>query len=497
MASEAGNIIKHGWLFMVANVVNRAAGLLLLPLYTKILTPPEFGVYALVVVVSDLLAVMLMIGMSNAFTAVYFEHEEGEGRRRVVATCLLALFGVSLAMLGLAYPAGMLGSWAMFGSGEYATVMALALGGVALTTLFELALAYYRVRKRSVLCLVVSVAKVAALLAFNLLFLWGMGLGVEGIFLANGGSFALLGLVLMVVILRENGVSFSWPVLKRVARLGLPYMPQSLLDIANNFVARWLLNLLLSTAAVGIFAFGMRLAQILYMFLTASFLQIWSVSRLEAGRLEAGRETDGAQADFVFHLFVSLLSAAALGLALTSPEILWLIASDAYAPVLPCMPFLVLAFVLHGVRMNPEVAILKARRVGVLPWISLASLAVGTGLAVVLVWRWGVLGAALANLGREIFQIVATETVRRRLCQDDVPLNAVRVGWIIVPAAGAYVAGVLLFGGVIDPAVTAQKVLLTVAFLGVALFGPGIGPVGRGVLYKMLPRWPRRIAQTP
>lgn len=487
MASEAGNIIRHGWLFMLANVVNRAAGLLLLPLYTKVLTPPEFGVYALVVVVSDLLAVMLMIGMSNAFTAVYFEHDEGRDRRRVVSTCLLALFGVSVAMLGLAYPAGLAGSWAMFGSGQHAVVMALALGSVALTTLFELALAYYRVRKRSGLCLAVSLAKVVALLGFNLLFLWGMGLGVEGIFLANGGSFAVLGLGLMAVILRENGVGFSWPVLKRVGKLGLPYMPQSLLDIANSFVARWLLNILLTTAAVGIFAFGMRLAQILYMFLTASFLQIWSVSRLEAGR-----ETDPVQADLVFHLFVTLLTATGLGMALVSPEILWLIASDAYAPVLDCMPFLLLAYVLHGVRMNPEVAILKARRVGVLPWISAASLVVGTALAVVLVWRWGVLGAALANLGREVFQILLTETMRRRLCQDDVPLNAARVGWIIAPAALAYVAGASLFGDAVDATVTAQKVLLTVLFVGVALFGPGIGPAGRGVLLKMLPRLQRR-----
>ncbi|SMH44559.1 lipopolysaccharide biosynthesis protein [Azospirillum agricola] len=492
MASEAGNIIRHGWLFMVANVVNRAAGLLLLPLYTKLLAPPEFGVYALVVVVSDLLAVMLMIGMSNAFTAVYFEHEEGRDRQRVVSTCLIALFAVSVSMLGLAYPAGLAGSWAMFGSGEHAPVMALALAGVALTTLFELALAYYRVRKRSGLCLLVSVAKVVALLGFNLLFLWGMGLGVEGIFLANGGSFAVLGLGLMVVILRENGAGFSWPVLKRVATLGLPYMPQSLLDIANNFVARWLLNILLSTAAVGIFAFGMRLAQILYMFLTASFLQIWSVSRLEAGR-----ESDGTQADFVFHLFVTLLTAAALGMALTAPEILWLIASDAYAPVLPCMPLLVLAFVLHGVRMNPEVAILKARRVGVLPWISAASLAVGTALAVVLVWRWGVFGAALANLGREVFQLVLTEAVRRRLAEGDVPLNAARIGWILAPAAVAYAAGAYLFGDAVDPTFTAEKVLLTLAFLGVVLFGPGIGSAGRAVLVKMLPRLPRRAPSTP
>ncbi|WP_207456475.1 lipopolysaccharide biosynthesis protein [Azospirillum sp. SYSU D00513] len=489
MASEAATILKHGWLFMVANVVNRAAGLLLLPLYTKILTPSEFGVYALVVVVSDLLAVMLMIGLNNAFTAVYFEHAEEEGRRRVVSTCLLALAGASAALLALCYPAGMAASWAMFGSTEHTTVMALALGTVALTTLFELTLAYYRVQKRSGLCLGVSVAKVGALLGFNLLFLWGLDLGVPGIFLANAASFAALALLLVTAILRGTGFGFSGAVLRRVVTLGLPYMPQSLLDIANNFVARWLLNILLSTAAVGIFAFGMRLSQILYMFLTASFLQIWSVRRLESQH----EAVDVEQADFVFHLFVLVLTGAALGMALTTPEILWLIASADYAPVLSCMPFLVLAFVLHGIRMNPEVALLKAKRVGVLPWISAASLAVGTGLAVLLVWRWGLVGAAVANLGREVFQIVLTEAVRRRLADDEIPLRVMRLAWILLPAGLAYAVGWHLFGDSVDPVVTAYKVLLTLAFLLVSLFGPGIGPAGRATLFKLLGGRGRRV----
>ena len=489
MASEAATILKHGWLFMVANVVNRAAGLLLLPLYTKLLAPAEFGVYALVVVVSDLLAVMLMIGLNNAFTAVYFEHPDEDGRKRVVSTCLLALLGTSALLLALCYPAGIGASWAMFGTPEHALVMALALGTVAVTTLFELTLAYYRVQKRSGLCLAISVAKVVALLGFNLLFLWGMRLGVAGIFLANAASFAVLAAVLVAAILRGTGLRFSGAVLRRVVSLGMPYMPQSLLDIANSFVARWLLNILLSTAAVGLFAFGMRLSQILYMFLTASFLQIWSVSRLESQH----GTVDSGQADFVFHLFVLLLTGAALGMALVSPEILWLIASPDYAPVLHCMPFLVLAYVLHGVRMNPEVALLKSKRVGVLPWISAASLAVGTVLAVLFVWRWGLVGAAAANLGREIFQILLTEGVRRRLCDDEIPLNAGRITWIIAPAGLAYAVAWHLFGAEIDPLFTAAKILLTLVFLLVVLFTPGIGPDGRSMLVKLLGGVQRRL----
>jgi len=493
MASEAASILKHGWIYTVANIVNRAAGLLLLPLYTKVLTPSEFGVYALIGVVGDILAVMLMIGMNNAFTVVYFEHSEEKDRARVVSTTMLGLGAATLGLLALSWPAGWAISLGLFGDAGYAAVVAVALASIALSTVFELALAYYRVHKRSGMCLLVSIAKAVVLLGLNLTFLLWLGLGVSGIFLANGVAFSVLGLSLMVSILVKTGVSFSPSILRRVVTLGLPFMPQSLLDIANQFVARYLLNVLMTTAAVGVFSFGMRLATILYMFLTASFLQIWSVRRFEAQHEAVDRE----QSEFVFHLFIVVLTAAALGMTLTTPEILWLIASPDYAPVLACMPFLVASFVLHGVRMHSEVSLMKAKRVGVLPWISAASLAVGSALTAVLVWRWGVLGAAVAVLGRELFQITLTELVCRRLCPGEVPLNPVRLLGILAPAAAAYLIGWEMFGAGVSPAFTAGKVALTALFMVAAVFGPGLGPEGRALLFKLLGGITRRVPSAP
>lgn len=481
MVSEAATILKHGWLFMLANVVNRAAGLLLLPLYTHILTPSEFGIYALVLVVTDLLAVMLTIGLSNAFTAVYFEHADEDGRRRVVSSCLLALVIMSVLLVVFAWPMGLLASYGLFGNRDHVLLTALAVGSVALSTLFEVALAYFRMRKRSYLCVGVALAKVAALLLFNLIFLWALPLGVAGIFVANAASFVLLAVIMLVMILRETGVSFDRKLIWRMARIGLPYMPQSLLDIGNLFIARWLLNVMATTAAVGLFAFGLRLSQVIYMFLTASFLQIWSVRQLESQHEQVDRQ----QTDLVFHLFVVLLAAAGLGLSLLGPEVLWLIADAEYKPVLTILPFLAFSYVIHGIRMNPEVAILKAKQVWILPWLSGVSFVVGSGVMVVMLMQWGVFGAAIANLLREIVQLLITEVARRRLIRDEPALKPLRLLGIIVPAALAAVAGWWIWGDIVDPLVAVQKLGLVLLVILLALFGPGIGADGRTLLNRM------------
>ncbi|CAO3409520.1 lipopolysaccharide biosynthesis protein [Azospirillum largimobile] len=488
MALEAGTIIKHGWMFMVANVVNRAAGLLLLPLYAKVLSPAEFGVYALISVVGDIVAVMLMIGMINAFTVVYFEHPDDRGRSRVVSTTMIGLWVASLALLAVALPAGWGASDLLFGSRDQGPIIAFAFAGIAFSAVFELALAYYRVHKRSGTCLLISVGKAVGLIGLNLSFLLWMDLGVTGIFLANAITFVGLGVGLTVAILAANGLGFSFGLLKRVAVLGLPFMPQTMLDMGNQFAMRYLVNLLMGVAAVGVLSFGLRLATMLYMFLTASFLQIWSVSRIEAQDSTAGRE----QSEFVFYLFVVLLSAAALGMALTAPEVLWLIASSEYDTVLPCMPLLVLAYVVHGVRMHAEVGLVKTKKVGVLPAISLGGLAVGTLIMAVTLGPLGLMGGAIGVLGRELLMLVATEVLCRRLSPKEPPLGVLRILGILAPGAVAYLAGLALFGFEVNPTYTAAKVGLTMLFAIVVLFGPSFGKADRAMLFRMAGRFLRR-----
>ncbi|WP_377810729.1 oligosaccharide flippase family protein [Azospirillum sp. A29] len=488
MAVEAGTIIKHGWMFMVANVVNRAAGLLLLPLYAKVLSPAEFGVYALISVVGDIVAVMLMIGMINAFTVVYFEHPDDRSRSRVVSTTMIGLWAASLALLAVALPAGWGASDMLFGGTDQGPIIAFAFAGIAFSAVFELALAYYRVHKRSGTCLLISVGKAVGLIGLNLSFLLVMDLGVTGIFLANAITFVGLGIALTVAILAANGVGFSFGILKRVTVLGLPFMPQTMLDMGNQFAMRYLVNLLMGVAAVGVLSFGLRLATMLYMFLTASFLQIWSVSRIEAQDSTAGRD----QSEFVFYLFVVLLSAAALGMALTAPEVLWLIASAEYETVLPCMPLLVLAYVVHGVRMHAEVGLVKTKKVGVLPAISLGGLAVGTLVMAVTLGPLGLMGGAIGVLVRELVMLVATEAMCRRLSPNEPPLSALRVTGILAPAAIAYLAGLALFGFEVNPTFAAAKVGLTMLFAIAALFGPSFGKADRAMLFRMTARFRRR-----
>ena len=61
--SEARSIVRDGRVYAISNVINRAAGLVLLPVFTHVLSPAEFGRYTLVQSMIEVLSVLGGLGL--------------------------------------------------------------------------------------------------------------------------------------------------------------------------------------------------------------------------------------------------------------------------------------------------------------------------------------------------------------------------------------------------------------------------------------------------
>jgi O-antigen/teichoic acid export membrane protein len=475
--SEAGDAgaataLRHGWVYFVATVINRAAGLLLLPLYAKTLPPVEFGAYALVMVVVDVLAVGLTSWLSNALAIVYFRRPDAAAQRRLVSTAMVTIAVAAGMLVALSYPIGLGTSRMLFGDGSRALTVVFALSGLAFSILNQVALDYFQIRKEPRIYLWASLGKGGLLLAANLVFLLGFGLGVDGIFIANIIAFGAISAVLLRRVLGSTGLAVSAQDLRLLMRTGLPFLPTALLDVAGGFIERTMLNAQLSTAAVGVYAFGVRYAQMLHLFVTNSFQRVWWVRRMEA----AGTPGRDAEADLVFRLFLVLLSTAALGLVLLTPELLWLLATPAYRAVTPSVPLLALAFLAQGVRVHTEASLVRGGQAACLPLLSGASLAVGAVATFSFVWAWGLTGAAAAFLARQAFQTAAAEFVCRRRAPDQPRLDGVMLAVLALLLVGFFAFGILAIDDdKLNLGEAAAKVAVALTFLVATFLSPVVG----------------------
>ncbi|MBZ0267629.1 oligosaccharide flippase family protein [bacterium] len=391
---------RHSRIYGLGNLLNRAAGLVLIPLYAQVLTPTEFGVYAIVGMATEWLAILVGMGLGSSMSRIYFDFDDEDARSRIVSTAFLGFTGMA-ALFGLSIPLlSDLSSRVFFEAPVHAGLFRVAYAALIFNTLFTIELNYLRIRKNSWAYLWVSLAKSLLLFGLNIYFVASMGLGVAGILYGNLLAVSTVSIGLGAVVLSRVGLRFSLSSLRAMVRFGAPLVASTLADSSLNAVDKFFLNRLVSTMAVGAYALGGRVAILLHMFVTAPFGQIWIVRRLET----LGKSADEVEHARIFTMFLGALTAGALGLSLLAPEIVHVVASAEYADAVRIVPLMAGAYVLMGVKMHFEIGIFHAKQTKWIAMISVACLAVDIPMIWALVGAFGALGAAAGMLGINILR---------------------------------------------------------------------------------------------
>ena len=76
MAYSLRSIIKGTSIYTLGSVLIKASGFLLIPVYTRYLTPDDYGVMSIVAVIVAILTAVLSMGMFQAQTRFYYDFNE-------------------------------------------------------------------------------------------------------------------------------------------------------------------------------------------------------------------------------------------------------------------------------------------------------------------------------------------------------------------------------------------------------------------------------------
>lgn len=403
--SEVKTIIDHGKIYLIANITNRSAGLLLLPIYTHVLSVEEYGLYAIVMAISDLFTIIFGLGFSGAMSRFYFDNIGNETEQnRVVSTTFLCFFGIAASIMILAYPLAMVVVNVMFDSQEHLSLFVFAIAGLVFTILYELLMGYVVIRKKAWTYFGMALSKAILFIGLNLLLVVYFELGVPGTIYATILALGSLATIALVITFYHVGFGFSLDLFKQMVKFGLPLVPSAFANSALTTIERYYINLLVGPAAVGIYALGHRLASMLHMFIAAPFSQIFFVRRFET----LAKGEDQTTFHRILLLFIAIMTTAALFLSVFGTEIIWFIAPDDYYDVVMLLPLLGISFVLSSLNLNIELGIFYNKKTWVIPVIGFVSLGVGIPANYIFVSQFGIFGAALALLTVNIVRLAST-----------------------------------------------------------------------------------------
>jgi O-antigen/teichoic acid export membrane protein len=456
MFQKIKTLLNHTLVYGFGNSGTRMIGFFLIPLYTRYLTPADYGVLALVGMLDQLLFIVMNMGQSHAVFRTYFSHENASDRETVLATSLWLNFTLSLPVgllaLLLSAPLGRL----LTGSPDYTVWVMIGIGAVAFKSLGRLPFAVLRAREQSRRYASFSFARTGIALSLAIVFVVGLHLGGRGVLLSQLCAELVLCVVLIPLTLRGSSLKFSRRDAADLLGYGVYLLPSGLLSFLLNLSDRYFLRHFSSLAVVGLYALGYRFAEILA-FVMAAFQLAWPAF------LFSNRTSPDAPALYarVFTYVLAVGGFIWLALALLAEEILGLMAAPAFREAYRVVPLVAGAFLFEALTWVGNVGMPMHRKVKYRPLILAVVAAVNVGLNFLLIPRHGAIGAAAAFLAGYIVRFVLEVSVGYQLYA--VPYEYRRILRLALVGASIYWLGSTVPWGSIWVSLPAKLFLLLLA----------------------------------
>lgn len=439
--SSKRTFLSHAAIYGVGTVLMQAASIVLLPLYTRYLSPADFGTLEILSRAGQIIGIFLMVnGISTATFTFYCQAKTAEERQRVTSSLVtlsgILLLGGGLLVVAFAQPLGtFLGV-----AGPSLTAIGILVPFFDATTLIPLVLA--QARTESVFFVCASFAMFICRILILVVVVAYMGWGIWGVLGASIVNSAVFGVALTLREFWKRPFRPDVHILRNAAKFGMPFVFSGLCFFVMSAGDRFFLVKTVGAEELGIYALGYKLAMTVGIFSFMPIFKVWS-----ARVYDVLAQPDAAvRFGHVFTLILGAYLFVGLGLCVFIDDVVALLASPAYVKASSFVALLVLAEFFSCAAKVMDGVFYAFHKTRFKAWIALASVVVMCTLFAILIPRFGAMGAAYASVGGFVFHAAATYVVSQRVIR--IQYETARLAVMLCSAIGFVVVSRWLSGGV-------------------------------------------------
>ncbi len=445
----------HTLVYGVGYLLMKMTEVILIPLYTHMLLPADYGVLAMAFVAVSLASSIFGLGLGSALFRSYYDYTDEENRCTVVVTAL-TLTTISSAMLVLI---GWLASpWlaTLLFNDRARTSYVLFLCGIAgLELLQGMPLAIYRARKMS---RTYSILNGVLLLIRLGLIVWLVAvarLGVYGVLLGMLAGHAVSVVVLFAGVMNALRPTFSWIEVKKLLAYGTPLVVVSLAMLVVSISDRFFLKHFRDFAEVGVYNLGYQLGAAVSVLLVGPFKLVWPAMMCS---MEAQPHAAKYFARMLtYFTYFGLI--VVLAVSIPAREIVAVVATEEYGAAARVVPLIALSYMMMGVWSVANVGLALKRKTLQGSGAAVIAAVANIVLNAILIPPFGMVGAAIATLVSYVLLCGVSFWMSDRY-------YSVRYEWSRLARLAAAAAVVFIVGRAIDTPLMWLSVLVKIALVG-------------------------------
>jgi O-antigen/teichoic acid export membrane protein len=434
MAALLNRLIASGASYQAGAVIAAALAALMLPFYTRALTPEDYGVAETLLTYLILVSIPLRLGLGEAFVRFWFDDDDPEHRRRVSrqATGTVLVTTTTASLVALVF-AGELSELLL--DERDAVLMGFGILGLWAFTNLEIAYAHLRVEERRRAYFNASLVNVLLTVALTFTLVVVLDTGARGYVAGNYCASAVVLFGLWWLERERFGITLRG--LGDLLRFGAPTIPADMAVFALNVVDRAYLLQVKGAASAGVYAVSVKLATAVII-AVRGFQLAWPPLAYSITDDDEARRFYAA----VTTWYVVVTGVVVAGMTLLGRWLVRLLAAPEFFAAHEALPWVALGWACYGLFLVFVVIAGRAKvTIHQLP-AAVAGLVVNVVLIVVLVDPLGIAGAGIALGGAYLAMLAVLAVLTRRSFH--VPFEVGRLVHAVAVIAGIAVAGELL-----------------------------------------------------
>lgn len=392
-----GPIRQLAWeslVYGLSGMVSRFLSILLVPIYTRIFTPEDYGVLGLVTTTMTAISIFAVLALDTSAGRWYWDTENNSDRKSTLASWAWCHFGVALVLALIVFSSAAWLGQTVVGRGDAGMYFQLTALSLPLSVLGIVTTNWLRMRRRPWATTFYSLGTSVLNVLLTVMLVVFLGWGLRGIFVAQLLSMG----VSTVVAVRLLGDwihprHFNLERLRAMMRFGLPLIPTSLAFWIVAFSDRYFVEFYTSTSEVGLYQVGSAMAAVVALG-TSAFQQAWGPFAMSIHKSPDARQI---YAD-VLLIYLWLTCAVSAAIGLLAPEAIGIIATEQYLGASPVVPLLAFSYVMIGLGYVAAVGPTIAKSTAPTGLAVTMAAGLNIGLNLLLVPHLGKTGAAMATL---------------------------------------------------------------------------------------------------
>jgi O-antigen/teichoic acid export membrane protein len=435
--SRLKQLRKDSVIYGLGGVLGKSLGFFLLPVYTRIFSPEEYGFIEMFTIVGSLIASIVAVGMDSGQSFYFFkDKQKGKEEQAKLVTSILQwklVWGGVVVLLATAI-SPFLNSWFFGGKMDW-TYFAVAFIGVLFGQIMrqsaEVLRLLFRPLSYILLILTQSVGS-AVLVLFLVAFL---DKGILGYLIGSAtASFAvaIIGWIVIrdYLVFRHLHINL-W---EKLLRFGIPLLPASLSMYVMTTADRWFIQNYHGAQELGLYAVGAKFA-LLLAFVVETFRKAWWPIAMDAMHSDDGPATFR----LIAQGYMGIGVAGAVYLAFLSPWLIKIMTVEAFSEAYPIVGILAWQSLFYGFYLIAAAGIWKAEKTKYSAIFFFISAILNVVMNYLLVPALGGIGAALSTVIVFFIWITISLIVSEKLWYIGFPLKTLLLQIIVGVGAVSWI----------------------------------------------------------